>query len=117
MRRLPVLLLAAPLFLSQAFASPALIDYATVLRAAPSPKARALQALPADTRVDVGACDKAWCFVTTRDRIGYVSEKAVLNLPERPPRRVVYIARPVFVGPYYGVGYGYGFRRGFGRRW
>jgi uncharacterized protein YraI len=101
---------------SAALADPAITVRPTAMRAAPSPKARVVQTIPANADIDLSSCSTNWCYVSWRDRFGYVPVGSV----EAMPQRRVYVAPPpvVYPGPYWG---GYWGPRPFGprfhRRW
>jgi hypothetical protein len=114
MRRVLVVLGMSTLISGQALASPALTSSPTIMRASPSSKARVIQAIPNNVQIDLNYCDKAWCYVSWRNLLGYVSAKSVVALPEAPPPGVVYGPPAVVVAPYYGWGWDYGWGWGFG---
>jgi uncharacterized protein YraI len=109
--------LAAP-----AFADPARTTAPVVMRAAPSPKARVVQSIPANAQIDLSHCSRDWCYVSWRDRFGYVRADAVAAAPydAGPPGYdgPGYYGPPVVVDPWWGWGrpfyYGYGWG---GHRW
>lgn len=110
--------LAAP-----AFADPARTTAPVVMRAAPSPKARVVQNIPANAQIDLSHCSRDWCYGSWRDRFGYVRADAVAAEPYEagPPPGYYgpgYYGPPVVVDPWWGWGrpfyYGYGWG---GHRW
>ena len=69
MRRLFASALAV-LFAAPALASSGMTTTTTVMRQGPTTKARAIMAIPSDARIDIGRCDRGWCFITFRSQIG-----------------------------------------------
>jgi hypothetical protein len=112
MRGLLIVLFIAALQVGQAVASPALTSFATIMRTAPSARARAIQAIPSNAEIDVSNCGRYWCYVSWQDRSGYVTVNSVATLPDTP----VSAAPPIVVAPYYGWGYPYGWGGGFYHR-
>ena len=112
MRRLFASALAV-LFAAPALASSGMTTTTTVMRQGPSTKARAIMAIPSDARIDIGRCDRGWCFITFRSQIGWVKQTNVLAVADPPPPRVVVVGRPYY-GPYWG---GFGPRPLFYRGW
>ena len=64
-----------------AFADPAMTTAPVVMRAAPSPKARIVQSIPANARIDLSHCSRDWCYASWRDRFGYVRAAAIAAAP------------------------------------
>jgi uncharacterized protein YraI len=106
------------------FAAPALADPAetiapATMRAAPSASARVVQHIPANAEIDLSSCSGAWCYVSWRDRFGYVRADAVAARPYAPRPGYYdygpgyYWGPPVVVAPGWGWGrpYGWGWRR------
>ncbi len=87
--------LAAP-----AFADPARTTAPIVMRAAPSPKARIVQRIPANAQIDLEHCAQYWCYASWRDRFGYVPANAVAASPYAS-------GVPGYYGPDYDYGPGY----------
>ena len=96
-----------------ALADPAMTIRPATMRAAPSPKARVLQTIPANADIDLSRCTESWCYVSWRNVFGYVPVSTVEAMPER---RVYVPATPPVV---YAPGYwgGYWGPRPFGPRW
>jgi hypothetical protein len=127
MRRLFVPLGLLLLCVSPAIADPALLAKPTILRATASSHGKVIQALQSNAQIDVNNCGKTWCFVSWRDKFGYVPVSVVAALPEAQPRADAYpppgpaVGAPYYGGPYlepYGVfDYGYGYGRGYGGGW
>lgn len=104
-------------------ADPALTVAPTVMRAAPSVRARPVQEVPANAQVDLNSCSGSWCYSSWRNVFGYLPVNSIEVLPyaTAPPAVVVpappVIAPPVVVAPW-GPGYGYRYGYGYGwRRW
>jgi uncharacterized protein YraI len=101
----PALACALSLAASAAFAEPAMTAVATTMRAAPSPRARPVQQIPANAQIDVGECGERWCEASWRGIEGYVRVEVVApnDAPlYRPPPAV---AAPWVVGPTFGFGF------------
>ena len=65
-----------------AFADPAMTTAPVVMRrAAPSPKARIVQSIPANARIDLSHCSRDWCYASWRDG-------SAMSGPPRSPRRL-----------------------------
>jgi hypothetical protein len=60
MRHFLSVLFISALQIGQAVASPALTSFATIMRSAPSSKARVVQAIPSNAEIDVSNCGKYW---------------------------------------------------------
>src|SRR3569833_2959515 len=89
-----------------AFAHPAMTADDTTMRAAPSPRARPVQDIPAHAQIALGECGELWCAASWRDREGYVRVETIAPndapLVGPPPPR--YYGGPVVVGPVIGFG-------------
>ena len=110
MRVISLTLLLATIVPSLALADPAITIRSTTMRAAPSPKARPVQQVPIDSEIDLNYCARNWCYVSWRNRFGYLPVNTVAALP---PRRRIYVMPPPPIYPpgYWGPGYwgpGYG---------
>ncbi|MGO4869800.1 MAG: hypothetical protein ACLPGW_04195 [Roseiarcus sp.] len=92
-----------------------------VMRAAPSPKARIVQSIPANARIDLSHCSRDWCYASWRDRFGYVRAAAIAAAPYEagPPAYYGpgYYGPPAVVGPWWGWGRPYYYGYGWGHRW
>ena len=123
MRVISLTLLLATIVPSLALADPAITTRSTTMRAAPSPKARPVKQVPMDAEIDLNYCARNWCYVSWRNRFGYLPVNTVAALP---PRRRIYVMPPPPIYPpgYWGPGYwgpGYGgpgfHHRGGRRHW
>jgi hypothetical protein len=104
------------------FANPAMTGAPAAMRAAPSAKSPVVQRIPANARIDLLTCDRAWCRVSWRNLLGYIPAEVVVVSPPRtgwagnemPPPAVnappASVAPPAFrwTGPYVGTNFGYG---------
>lgn len=123
MSRIPIALGAAALAIGPAFATPALTATPTIMRASPSARAAAVQAIPANAEIEVDGCGKVWCHASWRSRAGYVGVAAIAPpamgepgpYPYPPPPAPLYPPYPWGPGYYDGPGFGFGF--GYHRRW
>ena len=68
------------------FAAPAMTIAPTLMRAAPSPKARIVQDIPGNAQIDLSHCSGDWCYASWRDLFGYVRAAAVGTATPRPLR-------------------------------
>jgi uncharacterized protein YraI len=99
---------------SPAVADPAETTEPTVMRAAPSSRAKFVQSIPSGAQIDLNSCVKSWCYASWRDLFGYVPVRSIVVLPDGPP---AYRPPPVIVAPF-GWGWGYGWGPVYrGRRW
>ena len=98
------------------FADPAMTTAPTLMRAAPSPKARIVQDIPGNAQIDLSHCSGAWCYASWRDIFGYVRADAVGTAPPGPygPR---YYGPPPVVSPWWGWGRPFYYGYGWGYRW
>ena len=103
-------------------ADPALTVVPSVMRAAPSVRARPVQEVPANAQIDLTSCSGSWCYSSWRNVFGYLPVNSIEVLPDAPPPPAVVvpappvIAPPVVVAPW-GWGPGYGYRYGYGYGW
>jgi len=101
------------------FADPAMTVVPAVMRAAPSPRARPVQAVPANAQIDLNSCSGGWCYSSWRNLVGYLPVSSIEALPYSQPPVVVappIVAPPVAVAPW-GWGPGIGYRYGYGYGW
>ncbi len=124
MRRVFIVLALSAWPFAQAHASPALTRSATTMYATASTRAHVVQSIPANAEIDLDHCDRAWCYVSWRDRAGYVSARALDSTPPDfpvagpgpygppPPPPLAPPPYGYWGGPY--VGWGWGWHRG---RW
>ncbi len=101
-------------------ADPALTVVPSVMRAAPSARARPVQEVPANAQIDLNNCSGSWCYSSWRNVFGYLPVNSIEVLPYAPPPAVVpappIIAPPIVAAPW-GWGPGYGYRYGYGYGW
>jgi uncharacterized protein YraI len=64
-----------------AAADPAVTTTAATMHGAPSSKSRLVQTVPANAEIDLNYCSKAWCYVSWRDRFGYLPASAITVQP------------------------------------
>jgi hypothetical protein len=83
-----------------ATADPAVTTTAASMRGAPNAKGRFVQRVPANAEIDLNYCSKAWCYVSWRDRFGYLPASAIAAQP--------YPGEPVGGPPIAGSGWGGG---------
>jgi uncharacterized protein YraI len=104
-----------------AFADPARTTAPTVMRAAPNPTARIVQRIPANAEIDLSHCSRHWCYVSWRDRFGYVRADTVAAAPYAAGAPGYdgpgYYGPPVVVGPWWGWGRPFYYGYGWGHRW
>jgi hypothetical protein len=96
-----------------ALADPAITIRPAAMRAAPSAKAHLVQNMPPNAAIDLNQCTGGWCYVSWRNRFGYLPADAVAAQPYPP--RAYYGPPPVIVGPGWGPGWGWGL--GWGPGW
>ena len=96
MRVISLTLLLATIVPILALADPAITTRSTTMRAAPSPKARPVQKVPMDAEIDLNYCARNWCYVSWRNRFGYLPVNTVAALP---PRRRIYVMPPPPIYP------------------
>jgi uncharacterized protein YraI len=66
---------------SPAVADPAETTEPTVMRAAPSSRARFVQSIPNGGQIDLSSCVRTWCYASWRDLFGYVPVRSIVVLP------------------------------------
>lgn len=106
---------------ARVLADPAMTVVPVVMRAAPSPRARPVQDVPANAQIDLNSCSGGWCYSSWRNLFGYLPVSSIEALPYAEPPAVVVpsapiIAPPVVVAPW-GWGPGFGYRYGYGYGW
>jgi uncharacterized protein YraI len=123
MRRSILSLSLALAFAAPAFADPARTTAPTIMRAAPTPKARIVQRIPANAEIDMSYCSRDWCYASWRDRFGYLPAAAVAAAPYATGAPGYYgpdyydYGPPVVVGPWWGWGRPFYYGYGWGHRW
>lgn len=112
MRPLFVALIVSGASAMSAAADPATTGAAASMRAAPSPKARIVQRVPANAEIDVSQCSGDWCYASWRDRFGYLPAAAIAPTPYPAAPAPAYGPYGAWsnagVGPFY---FGYGWSR------
>ncbi|MGD0764338.1 MAG: hypothetical protein ABR929_14320 [Roseiarcus sp.] len=119
MRRLIVTFGLCVGLVAPVFADPARTTAPVVMRAAPTPKARVVQNIPANAEIDLSHCSGDWCYASWRDRFGYVEADAVAAAPyaAAPPGYYGPYDYGPAVGPWWGWGRPYYYGYGWGHRW
>ena len=106
-----------------AAASPAITIRSTIMRAAPTARAKIVQSIPQDAQIDVQRCEGSWCYAAWRDLFGFVAATSTAPLPLAPPPTYAgpisdygpyWCGAPYYRGPEYGWGY-YGGHHAYGR--
>jgi hypothetical protein len=90
-------------FGASAVADPAITTTAASMRAAPNAKAKLVQFVPANAEIDLSQCSGAWCYVSWRNRFGYLP---VASVAAQPDQAGPAYGPPPVVGSTWGGGWG-----------
>jgi len=84
MRALLFALGSSAVFAAPVAADPAVTGAEAAMRQAPSATARIVQRVPANAEIDLSQCSGAWCYVSWRNRFGYLPVAAIARAPYPP---------------------------------